>query len=198
MKARYAIIILAAGGSSRLGKPKQVLQFQNSTLLTNVVKAAAAIDNNDIIVVTGAYAEEVEKSITVSNVHIVMNNEWQSGLASSIRTGINQLQKINSEVDTCIIAVSDQPFVSGDTFSGLIEAKEATNKGICASSYKGTAGTPALFDKKYFNTLLSLDGDEGAKKIITGHPDDVTLVPFEKGSIDIDTEQDYEKLKNQQ
>ena len=188
------IIILAAGNSSRLGQPKQLLQYKDATLLQHIISEASAIQDTIMVVVTGANPEEIENEIDSSKVKIAFNKDWESGMSSSIRTGLNELLKIHPEIQKCIFAVCDQPFVSHSIFESLITEYHATGKGIVASSYAQTVGTPVLFDKKYFDELLNLEGQEGAKKVITRFLDNTASIPFEKGYIDIDTEEDYNKL----
>ena len=115
-------------------------------------------------------------------------------MSSSINNGLKEVLQVNPEIEKCIFTVCDQPFVNHAIFENLIKESAKTGKGIVASSYAETLGTPVLFDKKYFSELLNLKGQEGAKKIINRFLDDTALVPFEKGNIDIDTEDDYNKL----
>ena len=187
------IIILAAGNSSRLGQPKQLLPYKDETLLQHIIAEAAVIKDTVLIVVTGANHELIEKNID-SKVKTAFNHDWELGMSSSINKGLSELLQSNPEIEKCIVAVCDQPFVSHSVFENLITEYDVTRKGIVASSYAETFGTPVLFDKKYFDDLLDLKGQEGAKKVITRFLDDTASIPFEKGNIDIDTEEDYNKL----
>jgi molybdenum cofactor cytidylyltransferase len=188
------IIILAAGNSSRLGQPKQLLRYKDDTLLQHIIGEAVVINESVVLVVTGANHELIEKEIDDSKIKKAFNGEWELGMSSSIKTGLNKALQLYPEIEKCIFAVCDQPFVSHSIFESLITEYHATGKGIVASSYAETFGTPVLFDKKYFDELLHLEGQEGAKKIITRFLDDTASVSFEKGKIDIDTEDDYNKL----
>ncbi|MBS7229651.1 nucleotidyltransferase family protein [Flavobacterium psychroterrae] len=194
MKDITGIVILAAGNSSRLGQPKQLLSYKNSSLIQNTISEASLIQNSAIIVVTGANHELVEKEITASKTTIIFNPDWESGMSSSISKGLSQLLHLYPEVEKCIFTVCDQPFVTTSIFENLISEHSTTNIGIVASSYSDTLGTPVLFHKKYFNELLKLKGQEGAKKIINKFLDDTASISFEKGNIDIDTQEDYLKL----
>ncbi|KQB40072.1 NTP transferase domain-containing protein [Flavobacterium aquidurense] len=194
MPGKTAIIILAAGSSSRLGHPKQLLAYKNTTLLKNTIKEASSVDNTFVIVVTGSNRELIEKELHFFDIKITYNPEWESGMSSSINKGLTELLLLYPDCETCIFAVCDQPYVTHIIFENLIAEYQKTNKGIVASSYAETLGTPILFDKKYFSNLLQLEGQEGAKKIINKFPDDVASIPFEKGNIDIDTPEDYSKL----
>lgn len=184
------IIILAAGRSARLGTPKQLLPFKNSTLLQHVTNEAIATGAGKVIVVTGAYQEAVTAHLQHLPVQIIHNPDWASGMASSIRKGIEMI----TDIDKAILTVCDQPYISAALFHLLQQTGNQTRKGIIASRYADTTGTPVLFSSHYFSRLSKLQGEHGAKKIIQQFPDDVATVPFEKGHIDIDQKDDYEKL----
>lgn len=190
-----AIVILAAGNSSRLGRPKQLLKFKGKSLLENVIFEALKM-TNAIVVVFGSNHELIENEITETTIKKVLNPEWESGMSSSIVKGLLTVLELNPNCQKCIFAVCDQPFVNATLFENLIQESQKTNSGIVASSYSETLGTPVLFHQKYFVELLELKGQEGAKKLIKKHAEDVASVSFEKGNIDIDTEEDYEKLSS--
>ncbi|MEP7256863.1 MAG: nucleotidyltransferase family protein [Flavitalea sp.] len=190
---QYGIIILAAGGSSRLGKPKQLLPYRRKSLLANITIQALAVPDTFTIVVTGAENEAVEEELKATGVATCYNAAWVSGMSSSIQKGLLEL-KNRYEVKACIVAVCDQPFVTTAILNNLIKKHIVTGKGIIASSYAGVSGTPSLFSKKYFEDLLHLEGNEGAKKLLAKYESDVLTVPFNKGEIDIDTPEDYDNL----
>jgi molybdenum cofactor cytidylyltransferase len=187
------IIILAAGTSSRLGQPKQLLQWHNSSLLQQAVQAAAEVVLQPIVVV-GAHADQVEPELSQLPVQLVHNTSWQEGIAASIRAGLSFLQEQTTVPENVIFMVCDQPYVTGNLLNQLIARQAATNKLIVASAYGGTLGIPALFNKVLFKQLLELQGDAGAKKIIQQHMGDVVAVAFPLGNIDIDTVKEYEAL----
>ncbi|KAF2340420.1 nucleotidyltransferase family protein [Flavobacterium tistrianum] len=191
---KTGIVILAAGNSSRLGRPKQLLLYKESTLLQNTILEALKVENSFLIVVTGSNHILIEKEFNLSEVKFSFNSEWESGMSSSIAKGISELLLLNPDCKQFILSVCDQPFVTSLVFENLINEYKKTGKGIAASAYAETLGTPALFHQKYFEELLDLKGQEGAKKLIKKYADDVVSVPFEKGNIDIDTEEDYFKL----
>ncbi|MEN2488659.1 nucleotidyltransferase family protein [Flavobacterium sp. B11] len=198
MEARFknktGIIILAAGNSSRLGRPKQLLLYKESTLLKKTISEALKVENSFVIVVTGSSHDLIEKELNLSEITFSFNSDWENGMSSSIVKGVNQLLHQNPDSEQCILAVCDQPFVTHSIFENLIVEANKTKKGIAASAYSETLGTPVLFHKKYFQELLELKGQEGAKKLIKKYAEDVVSVLFEKGNIDIDTEEDYNKL----
>lgn len=196
IKNKTGIVILAAGSSSRLGQPKQLLTYKNTTLLKNTINEASLIPNVVIIVVTGSNHELIKEQIESEEIKISFNPDWEMGMSSSIAKGLSDLLLEYPQIEKCIFAVCDQPFVSTAIFENLIDQYNKTKKGIAASAYAETLGTPVLLDKKYFKELLELKGQEGAKKIINKFLDDTVAVPFEKGNIDIDTMVDYNNLKN--
>jgi molybdenum cofactor cytidylyltransferase len=196
-KDSYGIIILAAGNSSRLGQPKQLLMYQNKTLIRHILDEAIEITGTNVVVVLGADAELVRAELKDAAINVVENPKWQQGMASSIRTGLSAMQELNSSLEGIILAVCDQPFVSADIFKELITLKETTDRHIVACSYDNTAGTPALFSKNYFSALMSLNGSEGAKKLLMQHNEDLITIPFPDGGIDIDTVEDYNRLSKQ-
>ena len=194
MEIKTGIIILAAGNSSRLGQPKQLLTFNDTTLLKNTIEAASLLPNAIVVVVVGSRHELMIKELDSSKIKISFNENWESGMSSSIVKGMNDLLLINPDIEKCIISVCDQPFIIHSVFENLIREYNKTGKGIITSSYAETVGTPALFDKKYFKNLLELKGQEGAKKILAKFQNDSAAVSFERGNIDIDTPEDYDKL----
>jgi len=190
--SKTGIIILAAGSSSRMGEPKQLMKFKNKTFLQHIVEESKEANLNPVICVTGYQSDQISKALTGMNVTTVYNELWSEGMGTGISAGIKQL--LLSDVDSVILAVSDQPYVSSGLFAKMLTLKDKSGKKIIASSYAGTLGTPVLFDKEYFNQLKSLDGNQGAKNIVKLNKSDVCPVEFEKGRIDIDTKEDYENL----
>lgn len=191
---KIGIIILAAGNSMRLGRPKQLLSYQQNCLLKRIVEEAMAVPNTLTLVVTGYKSELMEEEIADTGVKTVFNPDWQEGMASSIRQGVETLKELLPHLDSCIISVCDQPHVTRDVFKALIKKHLHSGEELIASAYADTLGTPALFRRNYFKDLMLLNGREGAKKIFLQYPGEVSKVPFEKGAIDIDTEEDYINL----
>ena len=190
----YGIILLAAGASARLGKPKQLLLYQGKTLLQHGIQEAVATGAKPIIAVLGANADFLIKETVNQSIEVILNNNWNEGMASSIRCGINHLLETAPGTDAAIIMVCDQPYVTTQLLKDLVKMYQETRKPIVASSYYNNQGTPALFDKTIFAALLELKGDVGAKRIMKANPDLVALVNFPLGNIDIDTIEDYDSL----
>jgi molybdenum cofactor cytidylyltransferase len=148
--------------------------------------------------VTGAYKKVIDKELTYTSAKVVYNELWEDGMTSSINVGLLKLLAIEPDIKTCIVTVCDQPFVTAQVFSDLIFEHKSSGKGIVASAYAETQGTPVLFHHKYFEALLNLKGHEGAKKMLHLYKVDVSQIPFPKGAIDIDTVDDYNNLIKQQ
>ncbi len=187
-----ALIILAAGNSSRMGRPKQLREFNGTTLLAHVVDAGLESNCNSIFVVLGAQIELMTAALVGKNINIICNENWQEGMASSIVAGIQQLQKSNEIFNATIIATCDQPFVSSELFNALISTYDTSKSKIVASKYNNIAAVPALFDNAYFDELSKLSGSEGARKIIRNKQSQIQTVEFPNGSIDIDTEEEWQ------
>jgi molybdenum cofactor cytidylyltransferase len=190
------LILLAAGGSARLGRPKQLLEYEGKTLLRRAVETALASKCRPVVVVLGAEAEVCAKVLQGLPVGIVVNEGWQEGLASSIRVGLAALEKESPGVEAVILSVADQPQLTPALLDSLIEQQRATGKKIVAAQYAGVPGPPALFCASLFPQLQTLQGDEGARRVLLTNPDEVVLVPFPDGALDVDTPEDFAKLRN--
>ncbi|MDR8394044.1 nucleotidyltransferase family protein [Aliifodinibius sp. S!AR15-10] len=189
-------VILAAGSSSRLGRPKQLLKYQNKTLLQHIIDTVTPFEFNPSVLVLGAYADQIRDATNLVNVTAIYNKDWPEGIASSIRVGVAKSLKLNASLDSILFLLSDQPFVSTDLIQDLIDKHNNRNQRITACCYKQNVGVPAIFQKHFFPELQELSGDVGAKKIIIQNSEEVEEVPFKKGSFDIDTSEDYEQLKD--
>ncbi len=196
MIKQTGIIILAAGSSSRLGTPKQLLNFAGKSLLRHITDEASQHADHLVTVVLGAGYQTVQHELVGSTAQNIVNANWQKGMSSSISLGLQTLLEANPTLSRCIIAVCDQPFINAHVFEELISQAKSTGKGIVVTGFSGTWGVPVLFTKKYFHELLSLDGPLGAKKIVKKHLEDTEIVPYEKARIDIDTKDDYYRLEH--
>ena len=193
-KNSIAVIILAAGASRRMGKPKQLLPYRGQTLLSYVTKCALASSGNPVIVILGANADKIEPEINLLPVQIVKNTECNEGISSSIRCGITYIKERFLNINGVIFVTCDQPFISANIIDRLIDGYHSTNKPIIASQYGETIGIPALFARSFFSELMKLNGDRGAKKTMQTYQDRVAIVDFPRGEIDLDTIEDYQKL----
>lgn len=189
------IVILAAGASSRMGEAKQLLPYQQHTLLQHSIAIAMASVAKQVVVVLGAGATAIQPVIKAEKLTIVVNEVWQEGMASSIRCGLSLLLRQNPGLQSVIFMVCDQPFASTELLNNLVTLQQQTGRNVVASEYAGTAGIPALFTKALFAELLQLKGDTGAKRLVMLHQADTVTLPFPLGSIDIDTAADYRGLQ---
>ena len=190
-----AILILAAGSASRMGKMKQLLPYKNTTLLEWAIEQAQKSIVKNVFCVLGAHKEAIEKQLTTKPIEVIYNPNYKNGLSTSIVEGINLLQKHN--FDNALIMLADQPHVTSEYLNSLIETSKKNPSNIIASSYQESAGVPAVFPKNYFNELLNLKGDKGAKSFLLQHNDDVIKVNSHQNLLDIDTPEDYQHLLKQ-
>ena len=188
------IIILAAGSSSRMGQPKQLLIYKQTTLLQRAINAAIGTPDSCLVVVLGANHQLLMPDAAMLIVEY--NPDWQQGMGASISAGIKRLLAEKPTVQNVLLMLCDQPFADTALLQKLINAKQNSNDKIIASAYENTLGAPVLFDRSYFNELLALQGQEGAKKLLIKYSNEVIAMPFNKGAIDIDTPEDYERLLN--
>ncbi|UZR96071.1 nucleotidyltransferase family protein [Chondrinema litorale] len=193
--SRIGAVILAAGGSSRLGFPKQLLELKQKTLVARSCETILETGIENLIVVTGAYEDDIKKSISSYHVKIAHNPDWETGMASSIKKGINELLKSNFNIEAVLICLCDQPFLDTHHIKEVIKSYYKTGKPIIASYYNDLESVPALFNHSLFESLLELKGQEGARKIIRKQPSLVVNVPFSKGVYDVDTPEAWENIK---
>ena len=198
MGDQCAIIVLAAGASSRLGKPKQTLLFKQSTLLEHSIHEALNTVAAYVIVVLGADAAAIQPSIQNTKLSFAVNEHWQEGIASSIRCGLEYLLTKQSSIQDILLMVCDQPYINTALLDKLVTLQAETGVDIVASSYGDTKGIPAVFGKQLFPELLKLKGDTGAKKIIMRHAESLAVIDFPLGAIDIDTQEDYISIQKKE
>ncbi len=186
-------VILAAGSSSRLGRAKQLLKFGDYSLLEKIaVEVSQVVGAQNTILILGDKAEEISRLSNIdSAIQQVTNIDWSSGMSSSIRIGLQEAQK--HSCDAVLFVLCDQPFVDAALLKKMIHMHHEKN-GIIACNYNGKNGVPAIFDHRFFPSLLALKGQEGAKKIIESNPGELTSISFPLGAWDVDTEEDVNRL----
>lgn len=189
-----AILLLAAGSSSRLGRSKQLLSITGQPLLLKSVKAAIESGIKNITVVLGANEQAHREVITDAGVQVVVNTAWKKGMGNSLKVGLSYLLQQTPKAEAVITMVCDQPLINSDQLLKLVFEYESSESTIVASFYQGVAGVPVLFDRTLFSELLSMSDEAGAKKMLQQHPHLVKTVPFPGGEIDIDTEDDLKKF----
>ena len=193
-KDKIGIIILAAGESKRLGRAKQLLEIQGKTLIERIIETALKT-NFQTTIVLGAKAEKIQPKIEKMSVEIVVNENWQNGMSSSIVCGLSKLLETQKDLSAIVILLCDQPFVSTEAILQLIEKQRLAQKKIVASEYENTFGVPALFTKEIFDELLNLDKKVGAKSIIKKYAEtDLAKISVPEAEFDIDTEEDFREI----
>jgi len=190
------IILLAAGSSSRMGQSKQLLEIEGEQLLLKSTKVALLAEAEKVLVVLGANEMAHRKIIEHLPVEIISNENWQKGMGSSLKKGLNELLLATPKLEAAIVMVCDQPFLTTQHLNQIIKKFELTKSPVVASYYSGTEGVPALFAKSIFEKLLNVDDAEGARKIIQTNTQLVQTVDFPQGSIDLDTPDDYRAFIN--
>ena len=188
------IVILAAGASTRMGTPKQLLRYQERSLLRHTIEVAIASVCRPIVVVLGANAQLIKPDISQLSIQIVENLQWTKGMSSSIQVGIQELKTFYLEVEAVIVPLCDQPFISTEIINRLALAYHSTNQPIIACEYAETLGVPALFSDRLFSELMTLKNGEGAKQVIQKHSQEVFSISFPAGATDIDTPKEYAEL----
>ncbi len=198
--ANMGAVILAAGSSSRLGHPKQLVKNKGKSLLQHTIDCIDKFEFNPSIVVLGANRNEILADINRHSSSVFINSDWSEGIASSIRFGLKKSLELNPSMKQILYLLSDQPYISSDVIQNIIDRHSTGSQIITASTYNNNIGVPAIFDESLFPKLLTLKGDTGAKKIMMQHRNNVQTFPFDDGAFDVDTEDDVEKLStiNQQ
>jgi molybdenum cofactor cytidylyltransferase len=185
-----AAVVLAAGGSSRLGQPKQLLEFEGQSLVRRAAQAALDAGCAPVVVVVGPEQEPIAAALQGLEVTLLPNELWRGGIGTSIRAGVEHVRTS----DALIILACDQPHVSVSVLLQFVARQQESPHSMVAAAYAGTFGIPALFPRAFFDNLLSLGDNEGAKALLTAEPDKLVLVDFPAGAIDIDTPEDLDVL----
>jgi len=192
--AKIPILLLAAGGSARMGQPKQLLPWGNTTLIEHQVQTLLKTGHS-LTVVLGAYSSRIIPILEKFPIAHVVNENWENGMGSSIATGMNSLGKNFPDSSAVLIALVDQPLVGTSHYEKLLSAYKSEKQQIVISiASSGQRGVPVLFDNYYFKELKNLNGKEGGKTIIRQHPDCIHEVQCGDILEDIDTPESYQKL----
>lgn len=192
--SNIATIILAAGASSRLGQPKQLLEFKGKTLIRHAADTALATKCKPVIVVTGALHEELLIELKDMDLVVIHNDDWQKGMSTSIVAGIEKAGEYDPKA--VLIMLCDQPLITSGHLNALCTTFSSLEDGpIVATGYHEISGVPAVFPKKHFESLTKLKGEQGARDLMKVHLNSLITVPFIQAAIDVDTTEDYEKLK---
>ena len=185
-------IILAAGGSRRMGRAKQLLTYEGKTLLVRAVDAALGAGCAPVVVVTGCSAERMAEELAGRDVIQVVNGDWEKGMGASIRRGVEAMGR--QTVDGAVVMLCDQPRVGPEALRRLIEAADGSRMPVVAAEYGATAGPPCFFVRELFPELSVLPDPAGGKAAILRDPSRVRLVPMEEAATDVDTPGDWRRM----
>ena len=190
-----ANLILAAGGSSRLGRPKQLEPWGDTNLLGAVLESASKMGSEETWVVLGATHEQILAEADLSMCKVVINHEWQSGMAGSLRVGLDALQR-ESDANAALILLGDQPNIPAETAMRLREAYRPGVTAAVVPRYRYTNANPVLVDRALWLRLMMMEGDRGAMPLLAAHPEWVTEVWFpELPPEDVDNQEDVDRLR---
>lgn len=193
------IVVLAAGKSQRMGRPKQLLKIGEKSLIQHVIQIVESTPYAPTVVVLGNEFEKIKKEIDGFDVIPVLNPDFEKGMGTSISKGIFEIQKRAPNLKAVFILLVDQPFLNANVLYQIEMLFQKDTKKIVASKYGETFGAPALFDQSMFKELESTGGEKGAKKLINKYLEsgEAVFVDFPEGRFDLDTPEDYEQwLKN--
>ncbi len=188
---RASVVVLAAGSSSRLGRPKQLVRIADRSLIRIATEAAIGSGAEEVIVVLGAHAKLIEPEIADLGVRTLINDRWSEGMGCSIATGIGG---VADQSDVALVMLCDQPTVDAQHLSSLLERAYARKADIVATSYEGLLGVPCVFSRRLFPELLALQKDAGARDLIRSRDGGVECVLFRYEQIDVDTIADLQRL----
>ncbi|MCH2218280.1 MAG: nucleotidyltransferase family protein [Flavobacteriales bacterium] len=192
--SKTAVLILAAGASKRIGKPKQLLPYKESNLLLEKIKQFQSVEKVQVFVVLGAYFKEIIPMLRELPVKVVMNENWKEGMGSSLSKGIELIKK-KELFDRVLITLSDLPLMESSHYEDMIELSKNTGKRIIQTTYEhGAAGVPAIFDKSLFRRLSQLTDENGAKSLIKTYKKEVLELRSKTPFFDVDTLEAYQQL----
>lgn len=193
-------IILAAGGSRRLGHPKQLVRHGGHTLIEQVVDSALAVGELwPVVVVVGGAADEIRPLLVRRPVLVADNPAWEEGVASSVRVGLDTLEKFSRDIDSVLLTLCDQPGLNTNAYRALLAARQRSDRPVVAAHYGGHPGAPALIHRSYFAELARLTGDAGARQLFPRIPEaDREWVDLPELAHDIDTPEDLARLRDQE
>ena len=196
--SRVGALVLAAGSSSRMGKPKQLLPLAGTTVLERTLQNLHDAQVDEIVLVLGSSAEIIKQQLSPSstrNLKILVNPDYSQGMASSLRAG---LSAIASDMDATLIILADQPFIQPETLKRIIDRYRHSDAQIVIPAYKGFRGNPVLLDRSVFEEVTALKGDIGCRAIFGDHADGIVKVEVDDIGVllDIDNQEDYERLRD--
>lgn len=191
-----AVLVLAAGKSSRMQSIKQLEKINNKTLLDITLEKVKELFSEHIFCILGASAEKIKTEISTKSIIFIHNKNFETGLSSSIVSGVNHFKKNKLNFDGVLILLADQPAIETKYLKSIVDLFDK-NQSIIASKYGNKLGVPAIFPKKYFEDLLLIEGDKGAKEFINHRKQEVLSPKTTSNLFDIDTKEDLKLFKNQ-
>jgi molybdenum cofactor cytidylyltransferase len=193
-----AAIVLAAGSSSRLGQPKQLVRHQGQSLLCRTASLALASGASPVIVVLGNSAAQLRPELAGLPVSIVENSDWPTGMAGSLRCGLAQLLRQAPEIPAALLMVCDQPHLQATHLCRLWQQYQASNQVVAARQADGQPGVPAIFPARCFPRLAALQGDQGARALLRQlPPSELHTLSMPEAVADLDTPADLARLRAQ-
>ena len=183
--------MLAAGNSSRMGTAKQLLDFGGKPLVRHAAEIALRSVCRPVVVVCGAFADEIRGALAGLPIILVTNPEWQAGMGTSIQAGLGALP---SDCAGALLILADQPRLTAEVYDNLVRMHEETRMPIVTAEYADTVGVPVFFAREYFEHLLALPADQGCKGVILKNEGRALRVPCPEAEADIDTPADYCRL----
>lgn len=193
------MLIMAAGGSKRMGDIKQLLPWKDSNFLLESIKTVQESDATTITVVLGAHAEIITKECNLieKDVQIMKNPNWSLGLGNSIGFAVKTLLDNSSLPDGILICLADQPLLRSSYLKALIKHSEKDPSKIIATNYGNRVGVPALFPKFLYPNLVLLEGDQGAKDLLNANSSTIVRLNAGIQALDVDTKLEYNQLIQQ-
>jgi molybdenum cofactor cytidylyltransferase len=188
-----AIIVLAAGGSTRMGRPKLLLEYRGVPLVKRAAQAALGARLGPVAVVVGSGADEVQAALRGTGAVAIRNDRWAEGMGTSIAAGVSHFEG-DPAVEALIIMLADQPMVDPGILKRLAQEQQREGSQTAACRYAGAAGVPALFARSLFARLMALPASSGAKQLLADPALRPTMIDFAGGAADIDTPEDYRRL----
>jgi molybdenum cofactor cytidylyltransferase len=188
-----AAVILAAGGSSRMGQPKQLLKFRGTSLLRRAIDTALAVPTEQVIVVLGHAADQLLPECTATSATVVLNDQWMEGVSTSLRGG---LAAVSSDARGVFIYPADMPLVTPEALRELAHRQQVSGRPAAVTDAGGVRGVPVFITRSLFPALMIQEGDVGGAQYLRGHPEAVEAVHFDDPDLvrDVDRPEDYARL----
>lgn len=187
-------VVLAAGSSRRMGRPKQLLPLEGRPLLEVVVARVCESRLDDVVVVLGAAADEIQERTHLGRARVIFNPDHAAGMASSLRAG---LAALSSRVERAVVVLGDQPDISAALLDQLLDLQASSGLPAAALEFEGVTHPPVVLARELWPDVMALDGDVGCRAVIRARPEQVARLPYATGHhhpIDVDTPEDYDRL----